>query len=83
VTVGNVGGLAAQTPTQQAVKDILIGAPGNDGPASARAGAGAAYAQFGGEVLDPAGSATLVIDLAATPANVVVFGKTGMRWALR
>ena len=77
VAVGNVGGLVAQTPAQQAVKDILIGAPGNDGPGAARSGAGAAYAQFGGEILNPVGGATTVFDLAATPANVVVFGKTG------
>jgi hypothetical protein len=77
VTVGNVGGLVAQTPPQQAVKDILVGAPGNDGPGGARPGAGAAYAQFGGEILNPVGGATTVFDLAATPANVVVIGKTG------
>ena len=77
VTVGNVGGLAAQSSAQQAVKDILVGAPGNDGPGSARPGAGAAYAQFGGEILNPVGGATTVFNLAATPANVVVVGKTG------
>ena len=77
VAVGNVGGLVAQTPPQQAVKDILVGAPGNDGPAAARSGAGAAYAQFGGEILNPVGGATTVIDLGTTPANVVVIGKTG------
>ena len=77
VAVANFGGLAAQTPAQQAVKDILIGAPGNNGPAAARAGAGAAYAQFGGDVFDPAGSTTTVFDFGTTPANVVIFGKTG------
>ena len=77
VAVGNVGGLAAQTPAQQAVKDILIGAPGNNGPGGARAGAGAAYAQFGGEILNPVGGATTVVDLLATPANVIIFGRTG------
>ncbi|MEK6288951.1 MAG: LamG-like jellyroll fold domain-containing protein [Acidobacteriota bacterium] len=78
VAVGNVGGLTAQTPAQQAVKDILVGAPGNNGPdGSSRPGAGAAYAQYGGSQLNPIGGATTVIDLVATPANVIVFGKTG------
>jgi hypothetical protein len=77
VAVGNVGGLASQTPAQQAVKDILVGSPGNNGPAGARAGAGAAYAQFGGQVLIPVAGVTTVIDFSATPANVVIFGKTG------
>ena len=77
VAVGNVGGLAAQVPDQQAVKDILVGAPGNNGPGGARSGAGAAYAQFGGEILNPVAGATTVFDLAASPANVVVLGKTG------
>lgn len=78
VAVGNVGGLTSQTPAQQAVKDILVGAPGNNGPeGSPRPGAGAAYVQFGGSILNPVGGATTVVDLAATPANVVIFGKTG------
>lgn len=78
VAVANLGGLAAQTPAQQAVKDILVGAPGNNGPdGSSRPGAGAAYAQYGGSQLNPVGGATTVIDLLATPANVIVFGKTG------
>ena len=77
VAVGNVGGLASQTPAQQAVKDILVGSPGNNGPAGARAGAGAAYAQFGGQVLIPVAGVTTVIDFAATPANVVILGRTG------
>jgi Concanavalin A-like lectin/glucanases superfamily/FG-GAP repeat len=78
VAVGNVGGLTSQTPAQQAVKDILAGAPGNDGPdGSSRPGAGAGYVQFGGSILNPVGGATTVVDFAATPANVVVFGKTG------
>lgn len=77
VAVGNVGGLSAQSATDQAVKDILTGAPGNAGPGSARPGAGAAYVQFGGPILNPVGGATNVIDLAATPANVIILGKTG------
>ncbi len=77
VAVGNVGGLVAQTPAQQNVKDILVGAPGNNGPGSARPGAGAAYAQFGGEILNPVAGATTVFDLATTPANVVILGRTG------
>lgn len=78
VAVGNVGGLVSQTPPQQAVKDILVGAPGNGGPTgSSRPGAGAAYAQFGGTVLTPVAGVTTVIDFSATPANVVIFGKTG------
>lgn len=77
VAVGNVGGLVSQTPVQQAVKDILVGSPGNNGPAGARPGAGAAYAQFGGQVLTPVAGVTTVFDLAATPANVLILGKTG------
>ncbi len=77
VAVGNFGGLVAQTPDQQAVKDILVGAPGHNGPAGARPGAGAAYGQFGGEILNPVAGVTTVYDLAATPANVVILGKTG------
>lgn len=78
VAVGNVGGLTAQTPAQQAVKDILTGAPGNNGPdGSSRPGAGAAYVQFGGSILNPVGGATTVVDFAATPANVVIFARTG------
>ena len=77
VAVGNVGGLTSQTPTEQAVRDIIVGAPASNGPGAARAGAGAAYAQFGGQVLNPVGGATTIIDLVATPANVVILGKTG------
>jgi Concanavalin A-like lectin/glucanases superfamily/FG-GAP repeat len=78
VAVGNVGGLAAQTAAQQAVKDILAGAPGNNGPdGSSRPGAGAAYVQFGGSQLNTVAGATTVVDLAATTANVVIFGKIG------
>jgi hypothetical protein len=78
VAVGNVGGLVSQTPAQQAVKDILVGAPGNGGPVgSSRPGAGAAYAQFGGQVLSPVAGVTTVFDFGTTPANVVIFGKTG------
>lgn len=78
VAVGNLGGLATQTPAQQAVKDILVGAPGNNGPdGSSRPGAGAAYVQFGGPNFTPVGGATVVVDLVATPANVIIFGRTG------
>jgi hypothetical protein len=78
VAVGDVGGLASQTPAQQAVKDILVGAPANAGPdGSSRAGAGAAYAQFGGQVLIPTPGTTTIVDLLTTPANVIIFGKTG------
>jgi hypothetical protein len=78
VAIGDVGGLPSQTPADQVVKDILVGAPGNTGPAgSSRPGAGSAYVQFGGSSLNPVGGATTVRDLLANPANVVVFGKTG------
>src|SRR5215813_3761515 len=77
VAVGNVGGLASQTPAEQAVRDIVVGAPGSSGPGAARPGAGAAYAQFGGQILNPVAGATTIIDLNATPANVVILGKTG------
>lgn len=78
VAVGNVGGLTAQSPADQAVKDILAGAPGNSGPSgSSRPGGGAAYVQFGGPYLNPVGGATTVRDLSTTPANVSVFGRTG------
>jgi concanavalin A-like lectin/glucanase superfamily protein/FG-GAP repeat protein len=78
LAVGNVGGLTSQAPAQQAVKDILTGAPGNNGPDGvSRPGAGAAYVQFGGSILNPVGGATTVVDLAASPANVLIFGRTG------
>lgn len=78
VAVANVGGLTTQTPADQAVKDIFAGAPGNDGPdGSSRPGGGAAYVQFGGSYLNPVAGATTVRDLSASPANVIVFGKTG------
>jgi Concanavalin A-like lectin/glucanases superfamily/FG-GAP repeat/Kre9/KNH-like N-terminal Ig-like domain len=77
VAIGNFGGLAAQSPDQKAVKDILVGAPGHNGPAGARPGAGSAYGQFGGEILNPVAGVTTVLDLAATPANVVILGRTG------
>jgi len=78
VAVGNVGGLTSQTPADQAAKDILAGAPGNNGPAgSSRPGAGAAYVQFGGSYLNPVAGATTVRDLSTALANVIVFGRTG------
>jgi concanavalin A-like lectin/glucanase superfamily protein/FG-GAP repeat protein len=78
VAVGNVGGLTSQSPADQAVNDILAGAPGNNGPAgSSRPGGGAAYVQFGGPYLNPVAGATTVRDLSTTPANVIVFGRTG------
>lgn len=78
VAVGNVGGLTSQSPADQVVKDILAGAPGNNGPTgSPRPGAGAAYVQFGGSYLNPVGGATTVRDLSTALANVIVFGRTG------
>lgn len=78
VAVGDVGGLASQSPADQAVKDILVGAPGNNGPdGSSRPGAGAGYLEFGGSQLNPVAGATTVRDLSATPANVIVFGRAG------
>jgi hypothetical protein len=78
VAVGNVGGLSTDPPAQQAVKDILIGAPGTSGPdGSSRPGGGAAYVIFGGSRLNPIAGATTILDLANNPANVIVFGKTG------
>jgi len=78
VAVGNVGGLTTQSPADQAAKDILAGAPGNNGPAgSSRPGGGAAYVQFGGSYLNPVGGATTVRDLSTALANVIVFGRTG------
>lgn len=78
VAVGNVGGLGTQTPAQQAVKDIFVGAPANNGPdGSSRPSGGAAYLEYGGSQLNPVAGATTVVDLVATPANVIIFGKTG------
>ena len=79
VAVGNVGGLTSQTPADQAVKDIIVGAPANNGPdGSPRPGAGAAYVKFGGSGLNPVGGTTTVFDLAAVGvANVVILGRTG------
>lgn len=78
VAVGNVGGLTSQSAADQAAKDILAGAPGNNGPTgSSRPGGGAAYVQFGGSYLNPVGGATTVRDLSTALANVIVFGRTG------
>jgi hypothetical protein len=77
VAVGNVGGFSTDPPTQQAVSDILVGAPGSAGPDGSRPAAGAAYLIFGGSRLNPTGGATTVLDLASNPANVIIFGKTG------
>ncbi|HSB09074.1 MAG TPA: hypothetical protein VLM38_06145 [Blastocatellia bacterium] len=77
VAAANVGGLVSQSDEQKAVKDIFVGAPGNDGPSDARTDAGAAYAQYGGTILNRVAGATTVIDFAVTPANVIIIGKTG------
>lgn len=77
MAVGNAGGLAAATPVERAVSDILVGAPLNQGPdiATPRDKGGAAYLIFGGTTLNPAGAPPLTIDLGTAQANVVVYGK--------
>lgn len=74
VAVGNVGGSSAASPADQAVKDILIGAPGFSAPA--RTGDGSAFLLFGGSRLNRTGGATTVFDLAAeaTPPDVQILG---------
>ena len=72
---GNVGGLSTASLADRAVKDILAGAPGNDAPT--RTDSGAAYVTFGGSTLNRVGGQPTVIDLNATPANVVFTGKSG------
>lgn len=77
VAVGNAGGAAAATPSEKSVRDIMIGAPASQGPdaESPRTAGGAAYLLYGGSVLNPPGNPPLVIDLASTPANVLIYGK--------
>ena len=80
VAVGNAGGPAAAPAAEQAIRDILVGAPGNDGPGPvARPDGGAAFLVFGRGTLTKVAGVTLVLDIgnATTPANVVVFGKAG------
>ena len=80
VAVGNAGGNPATSTAEQAIKDILIGAPGNKGPDVApKVDGGAAYLVFGRTTLAKIAAATQVIDLGnvGTPANVVVFGFAG------
>lgn len=81
VAVGNAGGNPASSSAEQAIRDILIGAPGNKGPvpASPRVDGGAAFLVFGRTTLAKVAAATLVIDLGnvGTPANVVVSGFEG------
>lgn len=73
VAVGNAGGAVGATPVEKSVSDILVGAPLNRGPdpESSRTGGGAAYLLFGGTPLNQPG---LVINLATTQANVIVYG---------
>jgi len=80
LAVGNVGGLKSVPLREQAIKDLLIGAPDNTGPSpmtAPRNGGGAAYVIFGGRSLNSPGGLTQVIDLGITLANVIIYGKTG------
>ncbi|HYP28637.1 MAG TPA: hypothetical protein VE262_18140 [Blastocatellia bacterium] len=78
IASGNVGGITGANDFTS--DDIVIGAPGNDGPVGTRPGAGAAYVRFGGAIIARGqGGVTGTIDFGATPSqvNVVVFGRTG------
>ncbi len=82
IAVGNVGGPSGVPQAQADVEDILIGAPGTQGPAPAatpRADGGAAYLVYGGAVLNRVGAATTVLDLGDPgPLNFdIIFGNTG------
>ncbi len=67
IATGNIGGATD-------IADILIGAPGNTGPADDRADGGAAYIVFGATTLGTGGG---LIDLGTTTASVSIFGRTG------
>lgn len=80
VAVGNMGGLSSQPLREQAIKDILIGAPESKGPSPVRAPrdrGGAAYLFIGGSSLGRVDGASRVIDLARTNANLTVYGPSG------
>lgn len=80
IAVANVGGLTGTPGAEQGIEDVLVGAPGNDGPTGARAEAGAAYLLFGGPGFTRAASnATRNVDIAdpTTPANAIIFGQAG------
>jgi hypothetical protein len=77
VAIGNAGGPAAAPGAEQLIRDILVGAPGNEGPAAPpRPDGGAAFLLFGRPTLAKVEGVTLVIDIGntATPANVQIFG---------
>jgi hypothetical protein len=80
IASGNVGGVTGTPAAEFSTDDIVIGAPGNDGPDGLRPGAGAAYLKFGGPFIARGqGQATGTLDFGAaqSPVNVVVFGRTG------
>ncbi|HKF57232.1 MAG TPA: LamG-like jellyroll fold domain-containing protein [Blastocatellia bacterium] len=75
VAVGNVGGLASTSATEQGIADILVGAPGFSF-GLAKPNAGGAFLVYGGTVLNRTGGSTTVLDLASssTPPAVEVIG---------
>src|SRR5215213_1028179 len=80
IASGNVGGVTGTPAAEFSTDDILIGAPGNDGPDGLRPGAGAAYLKFGGPAIARGpGQVTGSIDFGAAQSqvNVVVFGRPG------
>ncbi len=80
IAVANVGGQTGTPGAEQAIEDVFVGAPGNDGPTGTRANAGAAYLLFGGPGFTrAAANATRNVDIAdvATPANAIIFGQAG------
>jgi hypothetical protein len=79
VAVGNVGGLASTSATEQGIADILVGAPGFSFGLS-KPNAGGAFLVYGGTVLNRTGGSTTVLDLSSTstpPAVEVIGGATG------
>jgi hypothetical protein len=81
VAVGNAGGPSAAPAAEQAIRDILVGSPGSEGPPAgpARVEGGAAFLVFGRPTLTKVSGVTLTLDIGntATPANVQVFGIAG------
>lgn len=76
VAGGNVGGLTSSTTTEQAIPDIVVGAPGYAGPNADRENGGGAFVVYGGTTLNRVAGNTTVIDLAdpTTPAGVEIDG---------
>lgn len=77
IAIGDVNGSAAATP------DLLVGAPGSQGPTpatAARANGGAAYLLNGGTGLDNTSTTIRTVDLATAVAPTRIFGNSGSQF---